>query len=267
MMKKRILTLFAPALLGVVSVPLQAAISTQLVIADGAGNSATLEWITTNVAGCPPAPSFCELTTGTVTTFGASGTEHGTFFFAGTIGNFTFDEETGEGQNSVSAPDLMNVSQINAKTIGAGGGSITSTFTDSQYSGLKPALNLSASNTFSAALGNGSTADFTAFGSAGNNVPAGTTIGDLATFTKTTGAGNGQSDALNKNFANPIGTTGSLTEVITLSFVGLGEIDSGFTIANGLLGTDVPEPTSVIFLGTMVVGLAGLIRKKQAKRV
>ena len=263
-MTKKFLTLFAPALLMVVSAPLQAAVSTQLSITDGVGDSVTLSWNTTNVVGCPPAPSFCEQTTGTVVTTAAAGTEHGAFSFIGKIGSFTFNEEIGEGQNAVSAPDLMNVNQLNATSVAAGG-TLTSTFTDTQYTDLRAAINLSASNTFSASLANGSTADFSAFASVANNVPAGTLIGDVATFTQTH-AGSGKSDSANTNFPNPIGTSGSLSEVITLHFNSAGEIDSGFTIANGLQG-NVPEPTSVIFLGTMVVGLAGLLRKKQAKQV
>ncbi len=266
-MTKKVLTLFAPALLAVVCAPLQAATTTQLFITDGVGDSVTLEWNTTNVAGCPPAPSFCELTTGTTTTAAATGTQHGTFVFDGTIGGFSFNEATGEGMNAVTAPDLMNVNEINA-TSSATGGTITSTFSDTDYTALRPAFNLSASNTFSASLPNASTAVFSAFANAANTIPVGTSIGTAASFTQTHSAGAGapQSNSNNMNFANPIGTSGSLSEVITLSFVGAGEIDSGFTLANGLAGT-VPEPTSVIFLGTMVVGLAGLIRKKQAKRV
>jgi hypothetical protein len=263
-MTKRIITLFAPALLAVVCAPLQAAISTQLFITDGVGDSVTLEWNTTNVPGCPAAPSFCELTTGTTTTGAATGIEHGTFTFVGTIGTFSFNETTGRGQNAVTLPTLMNVSSIDA-TSTVGGGTLSTTFTDADYTGLRPALNLSASNTFTAGTANGSTADFSAFGDSASAVPGGTLIGDLATFTQASNP-NGQSDSANNNFANTIGVSGSLSEVVTLHFTGAGEIDSGFTIANGLLGK-VPEPTSVIFLGTMVVGLAGLIRKKQAKRV
>jgi len=264
-MTKKVLTLFAPALLAVVCAPLQAAITTQLFITDGLGDSVTLEWITTNVVGCPPAPSFCELTTGVTTTSAASGTSHGTFTYVGTIGSFSFNETTGRAQNAVTLPTLMNVSSIDATA--AASGTLTTTFTDTDYAGLRAALNLSASNTFTAGTTNGSTADYSGFGDAGNGVPALTSIiGDLDTF-KDVSDPLGQSESANKNFANPIGPTGSLSEVITLSFAGPGEIDSGFTIANGLLGNSVPEPTSVIFLGTMVVGLAGLIRKKQAKRV
>jgi hypothetical protein len=261
-MTKRFLTLFATALLAVVCAPLQAAVSTQLFITDGLGDTVTLEWNTTNVVGCPPAPSFCELTTGVTTTAAATGTEHGTFTYVGTIGSFSFNETTGRAQNAVTLPTLMNVSSIDATA--AASGTLTTTFTDTDYAGLRAALNLSASNTFTAGTTNGSTSDYSAFGDAGNAVPAATSIGDLDTFTDISDPA-GQSESANKNFANTIGATGSLSEVITLSFAGPGEIDSGFTIANGLLGK-VPEPTSVIFLGTMVVGLAGLIRKKQAKR-
>ena len=69
--------------------------------------------------------------------------------------------------------------------------------------------------------------------------------------------GNGESASVSQNFANPIGASGSLTERISLHFVGAGEIDTGFTIAN----VAVPEPASVVFLGT-TCWVTGLLRKK-----
>jgi hypothetical protein len=260
-MKTTILTLLAPALFALVCAPLQAAITTELTVSDGP-DSVTLFWTTTEVftnidpLGCI---GFCEASTGTDTILAAGGASHGTFTFVGTVGSFSFNETTGRGGGVEVLPSLMNTESIDA--IATGAGVLTTTFTDTDYSDLGSTLNLSASDTFTANTPDGSTDNFSGYSSAGNAIPAGTLIGNLATFTQTS-APSAQSNSATQNYANTTGSSGSLSEVVTLNFTGAGEIDSGFTIAN----VAVPEPASVVFLGSILLGLTALVRKRQARR-
>jgi hypothetical protein len=248
-MKKRILTLFAPALLALVCAPLQAATTTLLTLSDGLGDTVSID------------QSGGVIGTGTFNDMSSAGSgAHNTITFVGSVGSFNFIVTTGRGGGVEVLPSLMNLNSIDA--IATGAGTLTTTFTDSDYTDLAPMLNLSASNTFTASTPNGSTANFAAYGSPVNAIPATTLIGNLATFTDVSFP-SGQSNAVNKDFANPIGASGSLSEVVTLAFTGGGEIDSGFTIANV---ASVPEPASIIFLSTIGLGLTGLLRKKQVKR-
>jgi len=248
-MKKRILTLLAPAVLALVCAPLQAATTTLLTMADGLGDSVSID------------QNGAVTGTGSFTDLSSSGSgPHATITFVGSVGSFDFIVTTGRGGGVEVLPALMNLNSIDA--IATGAGTLVTTFTDTDYTDLAGQLNLSASNTFTAVTANGSTADFSGYASAANTIPATTLIGDLATFTDASNP-SAQSNAVNKNYAKPfVGASGSLTEVVTLTFTGAGEIDSGFTIAN----IAVPEPASVVFLGSTLLGLTALFRKKQAKR-
>jgi hypothetical protein len=249
-MKKRLFTMVAIAGAAFVCAPqIHAAATTLLVLNDGLGDTVSIDQNGT-VTG-----------TGTFTDTASSGSgPHGTITFIGSVGTFDFNVTTGRGGGVEVLPALMNLNSIDAKNTG-GAGQLTLTFSDTSYSDLASTLNLSSSTTFTAGTPLGSAITFTGFASAANAIPAATLIGALGPFTQTSNTG-ATSLAGTQNFANPIGASGSLTEMAVLSFNGAGEIDSGFTIAN----VAVPEPTGVVLLGTMVLGLAGLMRKKQVKR-
>jgi hypothetical protein len=238
---KRFLTLMV--VLAASACYMQGAITTLLTLTDG-----------TNIVSIDQNGNQVACTGCTVTTANGSG-DHGTIIFVGKVGNFSVNITTGRGGGVEVRPALINVNSINVLSTGAG--DLTIRFTDTGFTDLAPILNLSASDTFTANTPNGSTSTFTGFASASNNVPAGTLIGKIGTFTDTTNP-SAQSDSGGGNFANPIGTTGSLTEQISLHFAGAGEIDSGFTIAN----VTVPEPASVVMLGTLLLGTTTLLRRK-----
>jgi hypothetical protein len=226
---------------------MQGAISTELVLSDGT-NSVTIDQngVATTVG------------TATVTTASGSG-PGGTIVFVGSVGAFSVNITTGRGGAVEVRPALINVNSIDVQSVGAG--DLTIQFSDTNFTDLAPTLNLSASVTFTAAnIPHGSTATFTGLGSAANTIPAATMIGALGPFTDNSSPG-AQSGSDTKDFANPIGATGSLTETIALHFTGASEIDTGFTIANVV----VPEPASVVLLGTTLLGVTALLRKKSKR--
>jgi hypothetical protein len=220
------------------------AVTTQLVLSDGAGNSASIDQ------------------NGVLTTIGsASGTATGsgpggTIIFIGNVGAFSVNITTGRGGAVEVRPALINVNSIDVQA--SGPGDLKIQFSDSNFTDLAAVLNLSASATFTAAnIPLGSTATFTGFASAANTIPATTLIGALGPFKDTSNPGS-QSGSATANFSNPIGATGALTEQIDLHFTGISEIDTGFTIANVV----IPEPASVVLLGTTLLGVTTLLRRK-----
>ena len=100
----------------------------------------------------------------------------------------------------------------------------------------------------------GSTIDYTAFGDAGNAIPAGTLIGSFML----TGLSNGTGGL----FANTIGPGGSLSSLQVMHFSGVGTIQSNMLI--GKVGV-VPEPSTLVLFG-VGIGLVGIskIRRRKA---
>jgi hypothetical protein len=180
------------------------------------------------------------------------GGPHGTMIASGTIGAFTLNITTGRGGVAETRPALINLNSINVNSGGAG--TLTIMFSDDQYLDFSPLLNLSSSGTIIAGTAVGSSISF-------NGEVNTLNIGTLGPFTQTS-ASSATSAAATANFANPDGSSGTLLQTVVLAFTGGGEIDSGFTIAN----VAVPEPASIVFLGTAVLGLTALIRKKRVKR-
>ena len=239
-MPKRLLVVSALAVLALACAP-QAHADVTMTFLDNVGNCVTIVG-----AGLPTACGGA----GGVFVDTLTGGPHGTMTALGTIGGFTLNVTTGRGGVAETRPALINLNSINVNSGGVG--TLTLTFTDNGYIDFSPMLNLSSSGTLVAGTSVGSSIDFNGMINALN-------IGSLGPFTMGASA---TSAAATANFANPDGSSGSLMETVVLSFTGNGEIDSGFTIAN----VAVPEPASIIFLGTMVLGLAGLIRKGQTKR-
>lgn len=246
---KTTMTLIGAAVFALASLPIQAAATEDLVLSDGLGDT-----VTVNQSGAVTG-------TGSFTVTAAAGSG-GDITFLGTVGQFSFDLDSGQAYPGTTLPTLMNTTTINteAKT---GGGALTVTFSQTGYSGLTPTLIESASDTYTADTPNGSTAVFNGYTNASDTINATTTsIGTVLSSTDTAFPAS-QSDAATASFGNAnTGAGVSLTEVITLGFKGVGTIDTGFTISN----VAVPEPASIVFLGSTLLGLAGLFRKKLAKR-
>lgn len=253
-MKRTILALVAPGLLALASMPLQAASNTELTVADGLGNFVTVDQTGAIVSSG-----------GTFSVTASGGPS--LINFSGSVGAFNFNTITGRGGQAQLFPTLMNLNTIDV--LSTGSGNLTITFTDTGYTDFGPVFNLSASSTFTASLGAGSTATFDAYNSTGVAFPATNHIGTIGTFGNSsplpagcmTISGGATSCAGTQNFVNPLGplnTSGSLTEKITLHFATAGEIDNGFTVSNA-----VPEPASFVFLGSALIGIATLFRKKQ----
>jgi hypothetical protein len=240
------LTLVGAAMLALASLPIQAATTEDLTLSDGLGDSITIDQSGNIVAGSGY----------TVISKSGSG---GDITFLGTIGTFSFDLDSGQAFPGTTLPTLMNTTTINTESAGAG--TLTITFSQTGYTGLAGVITESASDTYTANTPDGSTANFSGYDALSNALNS--TANLIGTVLSSTDSSFplSQSDAATHNYSNSVGG-GSLTEIITLGFAGAGTIDTGFTISN----VAVPEPASIVFLGTMVLGLTGLIRKKQAKR-
>lgn len=240
------LTLVGAAVLALASLPIQAATTEDLTLSDGLGDTITVDQ-NGNVTG-----------TGTYTVISNSGSG-GDITFLGTLGGFSFDLDSGQAFPGTTLPTLMNTTTINTESAGAG--TLTITFSQTGYTGLAGVLTESASDTYTANTPNGSTANFSGYTDSSDTLNAPTTLIGTVLSSTDTSSPLSQSDSATGNYSNP-NDHGSITEVITLGFSGSGTIDTGFTISN----VAVPEPASIVFLGTMVLGLTGLIRKKQVKR-
>lgn len=233
-MKKTIFALLAPGLMALVGSPLYAAPVTELSIFVDATH-----FVNIDENGVVSGAGF--------TTISSSGTgAHGQIQWTGSVGNFTLSTDSGQGFGILPSPQLGNVQATNIAS--SAGGDITISFTDTGYTGLLGGFALNAS--LNSLVGNG-TATFREFGSATNAIPGNVSIGPNPLLV-TTALG---AQAFNE--ANPIGSSGSLTEQIEVAFAGGGSANAGLSIAN------VPEPASFVFLGSALIGIAGLFRKKR----
>jgi hypothetical protein len=251
-MTRKLLTMAGTAVLALAYAPLShAAIATELVLDDGVGDVATIDESTTGVLTCTDtsATGACAGLVPGSEVF-SSGPHKTISILSGTIGQFTLDV-TGKGQKSNTLPTLQVFNQVDATSSGAG--TLTATFTDTSYSTMNSVLDIADSNTTDQQIQT-STIQFNVYTDAANNVPATTLVGTNI-LTGHSSAGGGL--AANPNFPN-----GSLTSQAILTFTGVGNIQANITVANVL----VPEPASVVFLGTMVVGLSAFLRKKAVKR-
>jgi hypothetical protein len=171
------------------------------------------------------------------------------------------------GANSISISGFVGNITINSLTASAGPGSIgvnaTTTdalptgslsidYTNTTYSNLSSTLSLAGS------VANVNTptpsAEFTLFGDDPPEVPSETLIADIGPIFGTSSSSSGSA-------ANPFtGAEASLTSEIDIIFDDGGPFTTTFVAAN------VPEPASILLLVTILLVLAGILRKNVARR-
>lgn len=168
--------------------------------------------------------------------------------YSGTLGGWNINVTTGSDKSS-SAPNLMHLNSINHTTgIAAGSNTLTIMFSDDGFSPATTGFELTFGPVISGA---NATATYAAYEDDTTKFALTNQIGSTLTFhTSGTGQMNGLVNAPN-NYA--------LTQVVTLSFNGgVGNVSFDATI------DPVPEPASIVFLGTVLLGVTSLIRKKRA---
>jgi len=250
-MKKTILQFGVIAALA--SAPSMYAANTQeLLISDGTGDSFTI-----NQAGAIIA------TSGTVTIVAGNITFDG-LGQIDVISNVAGNVLLGSGASAIKItnasafgladsipPQLQDEVSVDAQTNGSG--TVTIEYTDTTYSHLGTALLLSGSeSTANTPL---SSVTFTAMGANGVALPATTALGSIGPLTGL--SSNGTSIVANAF----TGVSASLSSKAVVTFNGAGAFNTTFDIA-----TAVPEPASVLLLGTILLVLTGVVRKKVARR-
>ena len=199
---------------------------------------------------------------GIVTCIGACGsltfdpviTPHGTLNLTGTIGQFTLTTVTGVGGAGVTAPALLNLTQNDATSTGAG--TLTVLFSDTGYTNLRSTMQLSVqSNPDNAIVAS------TVTGQA--LIDPANTLGGGMVFDSFALSG---VDSYVNSTPNAI-ASGSLTAITQLNFSGTGHIQSTFTISNfgPIVHGTVPEPATLSLAGGALL-LIGLLGRKKLNR-
>ena len=167
---------------------------------------------------------------------------HGTLNVTGSIGAFTLATLAGVGGVGVAPPALLNLTQNDATSRGAG--TLTISYSDTDYGlgggnawGSQFNISVQSNPDFAIVA---STVTGLALADAANTLGGGSIIDGPFTI-----AGVNSHVA---TVANNVGSTGSLTAITQLNFSGSGNIQSTFTISSIGSGS-VPEPGTVGLLG------------------
>jgi hypothetical protein len=166
--------------------------------------------------------------------------------------NITVKSAEGLGWGDVGPLELQN--EVSTDVDATSSGTLTVTYVDTSYSDISPLINLSSSESTASTPGSDST--MSEYGSIGVNLTPSTLIGTLKTLT-------GPSDNDTRNLANIFsGASVSLLAQTVLVFGGAGTINTTYDVAQVI----VPEPASIVFMGTTLLGLSALMRRKLGKR-
>jgi PEP-CTERM motif len=172
-------------------------------------------------------------------TFASAIIPHDTLNVTGTIGRFNLTTLAGVGGLGVIPPALLNLTQNDATSRGAG--TLTISYSDTDYgigggNAWGSQFNISVQSNPDFAIVD-STVTGLALADAANTLGGGSIIDGPFTIL-----------GVNSHVAtvpNNVGSTGSLTAITQLNFSGSGHIQSTFTISS----SGVPEPGTVSLLG------------------
>jgi len=261
-MAKRFLTVAAMVAIALAFAPcMHADIATELILSDGT-DTVTIDVSSTNVVTVTCNAGSCgDITQANVGSKITVDYAHGTISVSHAAfgSQFTISATAQGGVDSLPLPTLQNLNQLDATSTGSG--TLTSTFTDTQYPNLSPILNVADSNTTDAGISS-STIDFYTYTDGTDGVPAEAAGNPVSHNQLTNHSDNNSLDGVDYTNPNPTPPNSSLESKTVMAFTGAGHIQANITISNVV----VPEPASIIFLGTLVFGLTAVIRKRHAKR-
>lgn len=155
---------------------------------------------------------------------------------------------TAVGGGDSFLPTLMNLDQMVSESNSAGG-TLTDTFTDTDYTDLDQTLNVSDSNVNDIGI-QASTVDDSVFTSSQDAILSGTEI-----YTNSLTGHSDDSGPDGASATNPDSAAGSLTAQVILAFSGSGAIQANISISDV---DSVPEPASIVLLGVALCSFSGL---------
>ncbi len=184
--------------------------------------------------------------------------EEGVITFLSSFGAWDLALEVGQTKpfvGSALAPS-MHLSSVNTS---AGAADLTVTFSDDFFGPLPESYYFQAVAGGVLGAGNGSTLTYNAYWDAGNGVPAATLLTSLA-FANPGTSPLGFSDTANSPMLGGADYPYSLTQEIIISH------ESGGATSVDVALNPVPEPATMVLLGSGLLGIAGVSRRKRGKK-